>query len=407
MLFTFVSAILAQDGSIYSRYGLGELSSAYSARRAGFGGLGIALADNQNLSSMNPAAWNGITMTRFEGGLSTDMWNVSDQTSNAKYSNIRFSGFMIGIPLQRDYGLTLVGGMVPFSNVSYDVSHVRTSDVLGVDYTINYVGSGGLSKLFLGTTYRLPFDWSIGIAYEYYTGHIDYDSRVVFATGSNYENSNYKQNNLYRGLGVNLGVISNNIATFFDVKAFNEFRLGFALNKIAALKTDNNSLAISSLGSATLDYQLVDTKIPDRISAGAAFRIYDNYTILLDFVSQDWGKYTFNDEYSSFLNEYTKYSLGFEYKLRDVQLRTSTLEQIAWRGGLSYESSQYSINGEDVDGYSIHAGLSYPLEFGNTIDLAIKYSTRGKTSNNLVEEKLIKMYFSMSIGEFWFIRQDK
>lgn len=406
MVFTLASMVFAQDGSVYSRYGIGEISPAFSARRVGFGGLGIAVSDKDNLSSVNPAAWNGIQMTRFEGGLFADVWSVKDETSSANYNNIRFSGFMIGLPLQRDYGLSLVGGMVPFTTVSYDVSHVRSGSDLVDDYTISYTGSGGLSKLFLGTSYRM-FDWSIGFAYEYYTGHIDYESKVKFDVGSNYENSNYKQNNLYRGSGFNLGLISSNFAELLEVKQFNEFRLGFALNKVGDIKTDNNQLAISSLGSATIDYQLVDTNIPDKISAGAVFRIYDDYSILLDYVNQDWGKYTVNNVQSSFLNEYTKYSLGFEYKLKDVHLRTSTLEQIAWRGGLSYESSQYSINGEDVNGYSFHAGLSYPLEFGNTIDLAVKYSTRGKTGNNLIEENLIKMYFSMSIGEFWFIRQEK
>ena len=405
-LIIITAGIVSAEGSIYTRYGLGDFYSAISARRVGLGGMGIALADQHYLGTFNPAGWNELLLTRFETGFSMRHSSVEDKNSSASFNDFAFSGFAVGLPVQKNYGIAIVGGLIPVSDVSYNISYVHSDDLVD-DYTITYNGSGGLSKLFIGASYRLPFGVSIGASYEYYTGKIDYDSQVLFESGSSFDQATYRKNNQYRGIGFNFGVISNNLSEYFGESIVSDIRIAFTFNKVSDLNTDTTLVANSSLGTANLSHDLVKTKIPDKIGVGAKITFDSDYTLLLDFITQDWNDYRLAGHKINELTSYSKYGLGFEYHKSDVSLRTSALEQMAFRGGLSYETGYYLINDEDISQFSIHAGFSYPLEFGNTIDIGLKYSIRGKTDNNLIKENILKVYFSMSIGELWFVRQEK
>ncbi|HEX7358458.1 MAG TPA: hypothetical protein VF270_12175, partial [Ignavibacteriaceae bacterium] len=61
----------------------------------------------------------------------------------------------------------------------------------------------------------------------------------------------------------------------------------------------------------------------------------------------------------------------------------------------------------DINQFSTYAGLSYPLGVENTLDLAVEYSKRGTTENNLLSENSFKIFLGVSFGELWFLRFDK
>lgn len=102
----------------------------------------------------------------------------------------------------------------------------------------------------------------------------------------------------------------------------------------------------------------------------------------------------------------TKISFGMEYRNPDFRSQ-SFWEQIMLRLGLSYEQTQYEINGNGVDQYSIYTGFSVPLSFDNTLDFGFQYGKRGTTESNLIKENIFKFSVSLSVGELWFLRQDR
>ncbi|MCX8011472.1 MAG: hypothetical protein N3A61_09990, partial [Ignavibacteria bacterium] len=53
-----------QEGSIYSRFGIGEVILNSSSRRMGIGGLGTASFDKFDVNSYNPASWTAISTTK-------------------------------------------------------------------------------------------------------------------------------------------------------------------------------------------------------------------------------------------------------------------------------------------------------------------------------------------------------
>src|ERR1035437_6908193 len=162
-LITLIQTAVAQQGSIYTRYGLGDVQSTYSARRLGMGQLGTSVADEDFIGTLNPAGWNALKMTRFELGLAFNGISVRDDIQKNFYSATRFSGFTMAFPVSTLYGVGVAIGMIPVTNVNYQVTnHAADSNPFVGNYDINYQGSGGLSKIFIGSSYRLPFDLSIG-----------------------------------------------------------------------------------------------------------------------------------------------------------------------------------------------------------------------------------------------------
>ena len=76
------------------------------------------------------------------------------------------------------------------------------------------------------------------------------------------------------------------------------------------------------------------------------------------------------------------------------------------RLGLTYEQTQYNINGQGINEYSVMGGFSIPLSYENTLDVGLEYTIRGTKDFNLFQEKIIKLTAGISLGELWFIRSD-
>jgi hypothetical protein len=77
------------------------------------------------------------------------------------------------------------------------------------------------------------------------------------------------------------------------------------------------------------------------------------------------------------------------------------------RGGLSYEKSQYIVNGTSINQISAYTGCSIPLGFDNSLDLALQFGRRGTKDNDLLQENIFNFAVSVSFGEIWFLRSER
>jgi len=129
--------------------------------------------------------------------------------------------------------------------------------------------------------------------------------------------------------------------------------------------------------------------------------------ILFDYLFQPFSKYQFNGKYDTNLKDLTKYSLGFAYKDKSVRMNSTALERISYRFGFSYEETQYTFNGININQYSLHSGITIPFGDINMIDFAIMAGLRGTTENNLIKEQFINAAITLTLGELWFVREDR
>jgi hypothetical protein len=396
----FFSENHAQSSSPYSRLGIGDMNYAYSARKLGMGEIGVADAQENYISFYNPAGLYNLKRTRIEFNLNYRGSFLSDNSLSAYSAKAEFAGFMIAFPISNKYGIGAVTGLVPFSNVSYNVQNPIQSE-----YQTTYSGKGGLSKLFFGSSYKLPFDLSIGATFDYYFGNIDYSSSIQFFDGSNAD-AEYNKQYSPKGIGTTVGIISPDFAGTFNSENITNLRLGISYNYLAKLRTDTVLTSYTTLGVDTVGSGIVNMKVPGRLTAGLALVLNNKYLLSLDYAFQAWKNYSFNNNTFGNLRNASKFSVGFEYTPQRA-LGTTFWEQIVWRAGLSLEQTQYLVNDKGINQYSVSGGFSLPISTANTLDLGLQYTMRGSSDPGLYKENIIKAYLTVSLGDIWFIREEK
>ena len=389
--------LFAQGLSPFTRIGIGDIEYYYSA---------TSLAFKHSLSIINPAGWYRLNTTRLETGINYNGKFISDNSGSWYYGDARFSGFTLSFPVSIKYGIGMAMGIVPYSRVNYDIAQnpIEFTQASG-SYTVSYKGTGGLSKTFIGSSYKLPFDLVVGASLDYYFGDFDYTS---FVKPSNANDISTKFERVYRsgGLGSTFGIISPDFASVFASEKIQDFRIGISVNYISDLKTDTLLTSSSSVRTDTMANGSIKMKIPPRISAGLSFVFNQNYLLSLDIATQAWKNFAFNGAESGNLRNATKISAGLEYQ-PSRGVGNSFWEQIIWRAGLSYDQTQYVINGTGINQFSVAGGFSLPLSYANTLDVGLQYSMRGSSEIGIVKEHTIKLDLGLSLGEIWFIRTER
>ncbi len=397
--------VMAQGGSVYSGFGIGDLRTSFSARRFAMGEMGIALSDVDYLNSLNPAGWNSIRLTRFELSMNYTGSNIQSSSSSAFYSKTNLDGMMIAFPLEHDLGLSLTLGLVPYSQVGYEIKNNVSDPIVG-NYDFSDKGEGGISKLFIGTSYRLPFDFSLGLSYDYYIGRVTHNLVADFDPTSTFKDATFEKETSYHGMSLTTGIISSDLSKLFGSTEFKDFRIGFVYTPSVTLSADSVDNSTTSIGTLTTSTGSTKNILPYKLGIGTSFKYTNNYTFTLDYLYQPYSEFTANNKKDFNLQNYYKMGLGFEYRNADTR-SNAFWDHVMLRAGLSFEQTPYKIKGTGVNQYSIYGGMSLPISFDNTIDLAFQYSKRGTTDNNLLLENIYKFSVTISIGDFWFIRTDR
>lgn len=396
----------AQSSSPYTRYGIGDLKYSFSARQQGMGQLGVSLLDRTNISTTNPASWSDFNRTRIEFALTYNGVSVSNKINSYYSAETEVEGFTFGFPVYSRYGIGIAAGLIPYSRISYKaIQNFQSSDTLISDYSVNYEGKGGLSKLFIGSSYRLPFNFSIGATLDYYFGNLNYYSTLKFKNEDNYT-AEYNLSYRPTGFGTTIGFISSNLNEILNTDFLSDIRLGASINYISKLDADTILTTTSSILVDTIAQSRTKIEIPLRINLGLSFIIGWNYLITFDYSFQNFNNYKIAGTKINELRDGFKFSTGFEF-LPTTQLGMTFWERVNWRVGLSYEKTPYYFRNTGIDQYSIFSGITFPLGIDNSIDLALQYSLRGTTENNLLKENFIKLTLGVSFGELWFLTYEK
>jgi len=405
-LVVYSTILFSQSSSTYTRYGIGDINYSYSARSLGFAQTGVATLNQGFVEILNPASWASLQLTRIEFSLVLNGVELSDNSNSALYTDGEFKGFTFAFPISKKLGIGFASGILPYSRISYNVVESNAGkETVGSDYTENYEGDGGLSRLFLGASVKIPFDWIFGATLEYYFGKRTYSSTITFDDPS-FVPAEYELDYRSTGFGTTVGLISQNFASLFNSESISNLRLGVSVNLLSDLDTDT-SLTINPTNVAdTIFSGKTQMSVPMRITAGLTFQLSNAYSFNLDYIYQPWSEYSVAGVTSSFLRDVNKIGFGFEYKPA-FGIGRSNWELIMWRAGVSYEQTQYIINGTGINQLSVFAGLTFPLGIGDSFDLGLEFSQRGTLDSNLIQENFFRINIGLSFGELWFQRVEK
>jgi len=399
LVFAIFAAHAASGGSAYSRYGVGDIRYFPSARAVGMGGVNLAIVGIDELNRINPAAWTQVKQTMFSGTFLYEGYSTSDGANSVYRARGDFGGAMLALPVSPSHGIVFGGGFAPYSRVNYDITTTGTQ--LGVDYTAEYGGSGGLSHAFFGFSYQPTSALHLGVQTQYLFGPIENDVTITFGSAT-FSNSVTRRRTDYRGFQFTIGTIYTDVGKWIGIS--DRHRLSVGALFTTPLNATVERSAITSVTSFV--DTLAETKgtahIPARIGLGAALTLNSRYLIATDVVFQNWERF---EEFASNPKEirnWVRWSIGAE-RLPAAQ-PSSFGERVAYRLGFVYNSSYYRLKDEPLYEVLFSGGVGFPVGSRSRVNFALGYGFRGTTDKQLQKDNIFRLMVTVNLGELWFIR---
>ncbi len=404
------------DGSLYSRFGLGELRTFASSQAQAMGGGGAALWSFNYTNFGNPASWSRQVLVRASAGLRFDGLQTTDANDNSKNLTAgSLNAVQFGVPLQiNKVGIGIA--FEPFSRVNY---RVQTRNELVTDptrqdstlYQINYEGSGGLQQVSAGVGYRVTEGLSVGASANLIFGIIEEARRTAFAAAG-FTETNLATSTRMFGVTGTLGAIftKNNLLNEED-----NLSLAASVMLPARLNADRALTLGESLNRDTLGTQIEgDIDIPLSVRFGAAYYLENRWTFIVDARYEPWSQfesqlslpgYTPGD--AARFRDRLRFSGGFEFLPAGTNLLDSYLKRVAYRLGFYYDQSYITpLAGSDINAIALTGGLSLPAVLAGTrLDVNFEVGTRGTTDQGLVRDRFYGVSATLNVGERWFVKR--
>jgi hypothetical protein len=395
--------------SPYSRFGIGDLSDNNNAWNLSMGQLGIGIRSPSHVNYANPASFSAFDSVSFvfEGGFSGEFVNLTSDVQNVNRNYASLGYLLFGMPVNRWWKTSL--GLVPFSDVGYSVANYEEYPNSGTVVRL-YAGSGGISRLYWGNSFRIVRNFSIGANISYLFGSMDREAMVLFP------DSVYAMN-IRESYHVTMNDLYFNFGTQYKAKIKNDLFLNlgavYSPSLSMASKTDifASTFLINSQGVESPRDTLVNELgykgrivITMMIGGGFSFEKTDKWLVGADYKWQNWEKFTAFGMSDSLVNSW-QLNIGGEIT-PDMENFNNYLARVHYRLGFIYGKTYLHLRDQDLNEYAITFGFGLPLRGMKTmLNLGAQYGVRGTTSEHLIKESYFKIVIGFSIYERWFVKR--
>ncbi len=397
MSFLVASALAGNGGSAYTSFGIGDLRYFPSTRSAGMGYTGIGLPSSVHINTLVPASWTRLNKVRVEANGLYEGINTSESDKSLYQARGLFNGVTIAIPISPANGIVFVGGFAPYSFSAYNTSFENVQN--SVDYRINEIGSGGLTRAHIGLSYGLAEDLSIGTSLNYLFGTMKIQ-RGFIPGSSGGSGGTLFIDEVDRGVNLTVSGMYNGFGSMTE--SLRPLSLGFLLTTQANVSMDLNNRLEFDTFSDTVSEQAKRFTIPLAFGVGAAYQISDRWIVAADYYSQAWGDAKYDGQ--PFTDIRNSHRFGFGAEKLPIREATRWLDKVAYRLGFSYNATYYKIFGEPINEWSVTGGFTFPLVGENRLNVGIEYAERGIKKNFLVKDNILRVSLSLTIVEPWFVR---
>lgn len=393
LLLIICSVLLANNSnaqitsSPYSIFGMGNIEENSLGGNKGMGGTGIALMSGNSINFLNPASYSGLDtlVSVFELGVFGKYTSFKNYDSNQKLFDADFKylamGFKIKPKLATSFGIT------SYSTVGYKINIPTTIEGTSVIYNKIYSGEGGVNQAYLGTSYRISKNLSLGINAVYLFGNVTHSES---STDLDYslKSITYLSNfNLNYGLNYQFG------------KKSWKYNVGLIYNNGKTLATDNVSTITALSVTETIKSQTTSFKIPRTYGIGLAAQ-KDYFKIGADYELKQWKDIDFSNPFVENRNSH-RYSFGIEFPSPGEN--KGTYRMIFYRFGAEYNESNLIVNKIPINYRSISFGAGIPVQgYLSVINLALELGQNGSGKNGLFQERFCTLHIDVSLKEEWF-----
>ena len=408
------------DGTIYSRFGIGELQWHVSPRAAAMGGSGVALHSPNYLNLSNPATLSYQAFTRLAAGARYRTIKATNAAGDESLlDGAGLAAIQFGVPLLAGrLGIGL--GFQPYSLVNYRVVQGQGFIVNPVTadstlYRVDFEGSGGLQEIRAAGGYRLTDNFRVGASANFIFGLFEDARQTVFPGGGFQETSLTRATRLF-GVTGTLGGVYDHVGLFGEedrISAGASFTLPARLNGRQVLTLGEN------LNPDTLvldDSRFVEgsVEIPWHTHLGVAYQPDERWTLAASGAYQPWS--TFESDFTTYrfgasggagFTDHLRISGGVEFLPAGDEQLAPYYARVAYRlGGYVDQSYVRPVSDTPLQTMAVTAGLSLPTMISGTrIDLTMEAGVRGTTKRSLVQDRYLQVSAHVNIGEYWFLER--
>lgn len=396
------------DGSIYSAFGIGELTSYGSSQIEAMGGGGVAMRSFNYANFSNPAALGDQVLARIAGGVQFQTISFTDGDNSSRLGQGALNAVQLSFPLiERELGIGV--SLAPYTRVNYRVR--ETGSLASPDsvlYGVDSEGRGGLHTIEGAIGYRISNNVSIGASIGYLFGIME-DGRRTFFIGSDHWTAEVMNGTRLGGLTASLGTQLVLPGPASDV---DEFYVGamFTIptrltgDRIRTVGTSLDRDTLGTVASATVD-------LPWAAEAGLAYRLDSRWYFTLNGTYSPWSTFSstvpfgsYDPQGASLMRDQIRVSAGMEVVPGGNDQLAPFLARTAYRLGGYLERSYVDPTADfNLVTYALTGGLSLPSIFSGTrLDLNVSVGTRGAAEQGLVRDLFYRFSASVNIGERWF-----
>ena len=401
----------SQISSPYSGFGIGILNYRSNTVLSSMGGISYAMQNPYYINTLNPASYIAFDSLSFIADAAFSIISSTLKTNDIsqKGTNARLDYLAIGVPLTRYWRTSL--GILPFSDLGYNIVTSSKNEVTGSHIDYNYVGNGGLMQLYWGNAFKIHKGLSLGLNISYLFGSLNTVKYVEFQE-KNFLNSRIAQIRHLDGIYLSAG-----LQYLFNVKESHRIGFGLVYENSAFMLSRENQMLSYYTGSY-IPNVIFDTiifkggkeairsyaRIPQVIGGGMSYSYKDKILIGADISWNNWAKFSLDGVQDTLKNALVC-ALGIQ--VTPNPLSSKYFPRINFRFGGRYSTGNLKIYGNAITSYSLSVGLGLPVKTFNTkssINLMFEYGRMGTMVNDLILQNYMRFSFNFILQEKWYQR---
>ncbi len=409
LFFSITSWSQDNTASPYSYYGLGEIKFRGTEDARSMGSIGI-VADSIHFNLLNPASYSKLKFSTFAIGSTSTFSNFETNTNNEKAQRTILNYLAIAIPLKR-FGTAI--GLMPYSAVGYKIesNYLNTSD--NTLRNKRALGNGNINQLFIGSSYAINKNFSVGVNINYNFGEIETDFiETIYSPIQLQLRSRERNNSNITGFSLNSGI-------YYSKKISSKLRLNssFVYSPEATLTSVNsrniatvfytlNGSEIISTPTQDIDVENQKMKIPSKYTLASGIGQDKKWFLGAEISHQENSKLKnrFKDIQNAAFENATKIAIG-GYYIPDYDSFSSYFSRIIYRAGFRYENTGLVLRNESINDYGMTFGLGLPVGLSK-INLGFEFGKRGTTAQNLILENYFNLNIGLSLNDLWFRKRE-
>ncbi|NTW49982.1 MAG: hypothetical protein HGB19_09685 [Chlorobiales bacterium] len=396
--------VFAGNGSLYSRFGIGELQYNMTPQAVGMGGAGIAVSNPFYINRSNPATLSEISQVRLFGDFFFNSYSAETSSASATQSIGGFSGVGIALPIWK---LAVSSGLYPYSRFDYDqlqTGTLATPTGTSSDYEFRYKGVGGLNMVPIAIGFS-PVQNSkigtvrVGLSYNFMFGTFERSVENRY-TNTDFSDSDFLEHDHIAGQTLTIGLGYETKKGLFRNE--DKLAVGIAYTTSRQLSADRQTVISASAGTDTISTVNSKVTLPATLAIGLAYHASPTVTFALDVISQKWSELKYFNDDVSYRRDALRIGFGAEV-IPTTERRAPYWKKIAYRAGVYSNQTYLKFDGNEINELGFTLGFGLPIaNESSRLDLGFEYALHGTTSNDLIKENVFRVKIGLSIGEDWF-----